>query len=291
VHEDGGHAELPIATVELQGYWYAARLAMADLLERTGKAEEAAEQRRAARKLRALVEERYWMEDRGFYALALDGKKHVVRSISSNPGHLLWCGLPSMDRAHRVARRLLEGDMYSGYGVRTLSARHRSYNPLSYQLGSVWPHDNALLVAGLMRYGLRDEAARILKGMLDAAALFDEHRLPELFCGFARDDGPPVPYAKANVPQAWAAAAPLLAVQLFLGLSPDVPKGMFYLSPWLPEWLTTLNLGGVVLGNGELTARVRRTESGTRVEEAHHPELEVVEGSPEAPLWGRPLSS
>jgi len=287
-HEDGTLAELPIASVELQGYWYAAQLAMAELLEAIGEADEASSLRASAGRLKILVEERFWMDDAGCYALALDGKKRLVRSISSNPGHLLWCGLPSPERARRVARRLLAEDMYTGYGVRTLSAVHRRYNPLSYQLGSVWPHDNALFASGLSRYGLADEAAQVLKGLLDVAEVFDQNRLPELFCGFDRSEGPPVPYEKANVPQAWAAAAPVLAAQVFLGLLPDAPNGRCHLAPWLPEWLPALELHGICIGDGTLDVRIRRNDTGTLVEHARHPTLEILSGRPPAPLWGAP---
>jgi glycogen debranching enzyme len=291
VHEDGTLAELPIATVELQGYWYAARLAMAELFDAVGNHEGGAALRSAARTLRDLVEDRFWMEDAGCYALALDGEKRLVRSISSNPGHLLWCGLPSPERAVRVARRLLSDDMFSGYGVRTLSTAHRRYNPLSYQLGSVWPHDSALFAAGLVRYGLRPEAAQVFRGILDAAGTFEQSRLPELFCGFDRDEGPPVPYEKANVPQAWAAAAPILAAQLFLGLLPDVANGRCHLSPWLPEWLPELELSGIEIGDGCLDVKIARSGNDVRLEHAKHPSIEITLGTASGPLWGAPLRS
>jgi glycogen debranching enzyme len=290
VHEDGTLAELPIATVELQGYWYAARLAMAELLETIGRTDPAEALREKARRLRALVEARYWMEDAGCYALALDEKKRPVRSIASNSGHLLWCGLPSPERAARVARRLLATDMFTGYGVRTLSAAHRKYNPLSYQIGSVWPHDTALFAAGLARYELWGEASRVLKAILDAAAMFEDNRLPELFCGFDRDNGPPVPYEKANVPQAWAAASPILAAQILLGIVPDVQRGRCYLSPWLPEWLPTLALRGIDVGDGRLDLKIRRSGSDTAIEHADHPSLEILVGAPPTPLWGAPVA-
>jgi glycogen debranching enzyme len=288
-HENGVHADLPIATVELQGYWYAARLAMAEIFDALTRPEPAAALRRAASTLRELVEERFWMDDVGAYALALDGHKRPVRSVASNAGHLLWCGLPAPERAARLARRLLADDMFTGYGVRTLSAAHRSYNPLSYQLGSVWPHDNALIAAGLARYGLRAESARVFRGVLDAAGAFEENRLPELFCGFARDEGPPVPYEKANVPQAWAAAAPILAAQTFLGLSPDVANQRCYLAPWLPEWLPELELRNVEIGGAPLDVKISRRGSETRLEYANHPRIEVLAGAPPAPLWGAPM--
>jgi glycogen debranching enzyme len=289
-HDDGTLAELPIAVVELQGYWYAARLAMAELLEAVAEHDRANALREAARELRQRVEDRYWLERAGCYALALDGRKQLVKSISSNPGHLLWCGLPSRERASRLAERLLARDMWSGYGVRTLSVLHPSYNPLSYQLGSVWPHDNALLAAGLARYGLHEPAARITRGILEAAAAFEQQRLPELFAGFERDDAPPIPYLKANVPQAWAAAAPLLAAQIFLGLLPDAPNGRCYVQPWLPPWLPALTLHGIEVGEGQLDVKIELSGSDTRIRYARHPSLELIAGTPEAPLWGAPSS-
>lgn len=287
VHEGGRHAEPPIATVELQGYWFAALLAMAELCLAHGEEDESTALLREASELRRRVEERLWLDDKGCYALALDAHKHPVRSVSSNPGQLLWCGVPSFERARRTARRLLAPDMFSGWGVRTLSSDHPAYNPLSYQRGSVWPHDNLLFAAGLARYGLHAEAARVIRAVLEAAASFEHGRLPELYCGFGRADGPPVPYEEANVPQAWAAAVPLLAVQLFLGLVPDAPHGRCHLWPWLPDWLPNLSVSGLVIGGGELTLKLRRSGEQTLIDEASHPTLELVEGSPPAPLWGQ----
>ncbi|HTM20878.1 MAG TPA: hypothetical protein VL172_10230, partial [Kofleriaceae bacterium] len=288
-HEDGSLAEPPVATVELQGYWYAARLAMAELCDVAGRAAEADRQRTEAAALRARVEERFWLDDTGTYALALDGGKRLVRSASSNPGHLLWCGLPTPARAARVAERMLAADLWSGWGVRTLAAGHARYNPLSYQCGSVWPHDCALLAAGLARYRLRDAAAQVAGGLLEAAACFEHERLPELFCGIDRRHGPPVPYQRANVPQAWAAAAPILLAQLFLGLVADAPAGTIWLDPWLPDWLPTLALRGVSIGGAELDVVLRRDGGQTVVDGATHARLAIASGTPPAPLWGAPL--
>ena len=182
----GGLAKLPIATIELQGYLYAARLAMAELCEHVGDDAEAVRLRDSATALRGLVEERYWLEDEDFYAVALDGDKEPVRTISSNPGQLLWCGLPSPDHARRTTARLIADDMFSGWGLRTLSSKHPRYNPMSYQRGSVWPHDTMLAAAGMFRYGLNDEAAMLIRGLLDAACALEDARLPELFCGIER---------------------------------------------------------------------------------------------------------
>jgi glycogen debranching enzyme len=284
VSEDGSLAPLPLATVELQGYLYAAKLAMAELLEASGEAADAERLRAEAEHLRVLVEGHFWLADRSFYALALDGQKQPVPSVSSNPGHLLWSGLPSPERARLVARRLLEPDMFSGWGLRTLSANHRAYNPLSYQRGSVWPHDTVLAAAGMWRYGLRESGSRLLRAILEAAGAFEEARLPELFCGLDRSSGLPVPYVEANVPQAWAAAAPVLATQLFLGLVPDAPGGRCYLSPWLPEWLPRLEVRGIAVGRGRLDVAVVRRGMETAIEGVRAEGVAVVEGVPDAPI-------
>ena len=198
VHDDGRIAEVPLATVELQGYLFAARLAMAELLDAQGDGAEAGHLRKAAGELRNRVEERFWIEERSFYAMALDREKRQVESISSNPGHLLWCGLPDQERAARVADRLLRTDLFSGWGLRTLSTENPAYNPLSYQRGSVWPFDTALAAAGLFPYGHRAAASTLLHSILEAATAFEEDSLPELFCGVERARGLPVPYERAN---------------------------------------------------------------------------------------------
>jgi glycogen debranching enzyme len=216
----GDQAQPPLAAVELQGYLYAARLAMAELLEARGETPGAQQQRDAARALRERVEERYWMADAGFYAFALDRDKRQVDAIASNAAHLLWCGLPTRERAAAVARRLLAPDMFTGWGVRTLSARNPAYNPVSYQRGSVWPFDTLLAAAGLCRYGQHDAAFTLLKAVLEAASQFESDRLPELFGGFDRGYGAPVPYKQANVPQAWSSAAPLYAANCCLAWCP-----------------------------------------------------------------------
>ena len=288
VYEDGGIASLPLATVELQGYLFAAKLALAEVLDDLGRRDEAERLRRGAIMLRRLVEERFWMEDHGFYAMALDGHKRQVTSISSNPCHLLWCGLPTRERAQRVAARLLQPDLFSGWGLRTLSGHHRAFNPLSYQLGSVWPHDTALAIAGLWRYGLYREAAALAESILEAAGAFEEGRLPELFCGLDRSHGLPVPYEEANSPQAWAAAVPILIAQLFLGLVPDAPRGRCVLNPHLPKWLPRLELHGMTIGNGSLDITISRRGTETVVDHITAKDIEIAYEQVEAPLGGHP---
>ncbi len=282
----GGLAKLPLATIELQGYLYAARLAMAELHEHAGDHAEALRLRDSATALRCLVEERYWLEDEGFYAVAIDGDKQPVRTVSSNPGQLLWCGLPSPDHARRTAERLVADDMFSGWGLRTLSSKHPRYNPLSYQRGSVWPHDTMLTAAGMVRYGLDDSAATLVHGILDAACAFEESRLPELFCGIERDLGGPVPYAEANVPQAWAAAAAPLAVQLFLGLVPDAPNGRCYLNGRLPDWLPRLEIDRLRVGHHNLRIVLARDGQATVIEDLDADGIQIVDAPTSAALWG-----
>ena len=279
---------MPLATVELQGYLYAARLALAELLEARDEHEEAERSRAAARELRALVEDRFWLDGKGFYAMALDGGKRPVESIGSNPGHLLWTGLPSRERAEAVAQRLLEPDLFTGWGLRTLSSEHARYNPLSYQRGSVWPHDTALAAAGLWRYGNRDEAATLPQAILEAACVFEDDRLPELFCGFDRSIGAPVPYREANVPQAWASAVPVLAAHLFLGLVPDASRARCSLAPALPDWLPRMEARGLAVGVGSLDVSLARRGEETVVESLDSERLDVTLEERPAVLWGAP---
>jgi glycogen debranching enzyme len=179
--------------------------------------------------------------------------------------------------------------MFTGWGLRTLSAHNPAYNPLSYQRGSVWPHDTTLAAAGLWRYGLRDQASELMRAVLEAACAFEGDRLPELFCGFDRRHGMPVPYEEANVPQAWASAAPLLMVQLMLGLVPDAPRNRCFLDPWLPEWLPRMEINGIAFGVRRLNVTLQRRGTATLIERAEGDGIEVVERKAEAPLWGAPI--
>jgi glycogen debranching enzyme len=286
---DGNVAKLPLATIEMQGYLFAARLAISELLERTGDHAQAEKLRASAFELRQLVESRFWQDSQNFYAVALDGQKKPVMSICSNPGHLLWCGLSSSARAASLADRLLQPDLFSGWGLRTLSSHNPGYNPLLYQRGSVWPHDTLICAAGLMRYGHFEPAFRLIRAILEAAGSFEETRLPELFCGFERGEDPPVPYEKANSPQAWAAASPILAAQLFLGLLPDAARNRCYLRPQLPDWLPRLEIKNIRIGEKWLSIRILRSGKETLVDWLDAGGLEIFENSVAAPLWGAPF--
>ena len=189
------------------------------------------------------------MEDEGFYCLGLDSKKQQIRSIASNPGHLLWSGIVPKDRADRLVKRLFQPDLWCGWGIRTLSSFNPAYNPISYQLGSVWPHDNSAIAMGLKRYGYHQEANQIAEGIFAAASYFESGRMPELFGGIERQLGRfPVPYTDANVPQAWAAGSIFLLVRAMLGLEANAPEKSLTVQPVLPDWLPDLELVNLSVG-------------------------------------------
>jgi glycogen debranching enzyme len=217
--ESGEIADGPIAMVEVQAYCHAALLALAELRERFDSADPEPLRARALA-LQQHIDEAYWQDDLDCYAMALDGSKKPVRSVSSNAGHLLWTGTALPERARLLMPRLLEPDMFSGFGIRTLSTDNPAYNPLSYHCGSVWPHDTAIIAAGYARYGDHEGATRIAEALLSSAE--PNGRLPELFAGFDKEEQPvPVPYASSCSPQAWAAGAPLLLTRALLGLQPS----------------------------------------------------------------------
>lgn len=223
---DGREVEGPIALVEVQGYLYAAYAGLADAARRRGETTWADDLAAKAERVRRTVEDHFWMEEAGFYAQALDGQKRQVDAISSNPGHLLFCRLPSPDRAARVAAMLVSPELNCGWGVRTLSTSMATYNPLSYHNGSIWPHDSSLAMAGLAEYGFAEEAAMLAQGLIDLSTHAPNARLAELYCGFPQEpDRGPVNYPVSCIPQAWAAGSGLLAVRALLGLTPDAASG------------------------------------------------------------------
>ncbi len=243
---DGTPAEAPIAPCEVQGYVYDAFVRTAELAEKVwGNEELAAELRAEAADLGRRFDRDYWMEDRGYYALALDGAGRRVDSVTSNAGHLLWSGIVLPEKARPVADRLVGEGLFGGWGVRTMAEGEGGYRPDSYHDGSVWPHDNALIAAGLRRYGFHEEANRIAVALLEAAPHFD-YRLPEVFAGHPRDEeGEPVEYPLSCSPQAWAAGSVPLLVRTMLGVEPD-PEGRRLLSdPVLPRGVGGLGLEGV----------------------------------------------
>ncbi|ACU53328.1 amylo-alpha-1,6-glucosidase [Acidimicrobium ferrooxidans DSM 10331] len=265
---DGSVVDGPIALVELQGYVVAAKRAWANVLEEAfGDLERAATLREEASRLVEAIEERFWWPEESTYYLGLDGAKRPIDSVASNPSHLLWAQVPSPERARAVADRLLAPDLFSGWGLRTLSSNHPAYNPLSYQRGSVWPHDNAIAIAGLAAYGLADHAHALATALLDAGTLFAGGRLPELFTGVDRDAGAyPRPYRLANAPQAWAAGAFALIVAALLGLAPNAAAGTLTVRPALPAWLDRITLTNLQIGDHTTTVTVERRRGETTIE-------------------------
>ena len=264
---DGSLPQPPIALIEVQAYVYDAKTRAAVLFERTGDAETADRLRSEAERLRMLVLDKFWLAELGTFALALDGDKHPLPTVTSNAGHALWSRLADPARAVAVAQTLLAKDMCCGWGVRTLSARHPVFNPMSYHNGSVWPHDNALIVMGMSHYGLAAEALPIIDGTRDAAATADFNRLPELYCGMARNGAPaPVSYPVSCSPQAWASGALFLMLQAVLGILPDAPANLLHIrNPVLPRGIQELTLTNLRVGRSRVSLHFARRASRTLV--------------------------
>ncbi|MCU1495946.1 MAG: hypothetical protein JWO62_3710 [Acidimicrobiaceae bacterium] len=250
----GRLAETPIALCEVQGYVYAAFLARAELARALGDAPAVSAYEARAERLKAAFNEQYWLEERGYFAMGLDGEKRPIDSLSSNIGHCLWTGIVDEDKASLVAEHLCGPEMFTGWGIRTLSSSMGRYNPVSYHNGSVWPHDSAICAAGLARYGFVEQARMVTVGLLEAAEAFGG-RLPELFCGFDRKAFPiPVPYPASCSPQAWASASPFWLLRtVLLGLEPSVPDGTVGLAPSVPESFGSLTVENLFLAGARLT--------------------------------------
>jgi glycogen debranching enzyme len=278
-HADGALAAGPIALCEVQAYVYAARVGAAHLASVLGLAERAAELLARAEELRRAFEDRFWAEELGTYALALDGDKRPCLVRTSNAGHALFGGVAARERARRTERTLLGDTSFSGWGVRTVDSRERRYNPMSYHDGSVWPHDNAMLAAGLARYGLKDGVLRVLEGLCDAAGYMELNRMPELFCGFKRrpDEGPTL-YPVACAPQSWAAGAVLMVLQAALGLMIDAPgRQVVFQRPALPAFLKMVRIEGLRVGDATVDVIVERHAHDVGVTVARREgEVEIV---------------
>lgn len=264
VYEDGTVVEPPIATCEEQAFFYVAKLQMSEVLFWLDRKEEAKRMFDQAEELRLRINEHFWMPDEGFYAMALDAKGRQVRSIASNPGHLIACGIPDRSMVHQVADRLLADDLYSGWGVRTLSNRHPAFNPFSYHRGTVWPVEQGAFALGFARYGLHHHLHRLCKSMFEAANIFDFYRIPEVFSGHARDDQHPFPafYPKSCYPQAWSAAAIFAMIQAMLGIYPYAPMELLLMDPHLPDWLPTLTVTNLKIGKAAIDLRFYREKNG-----------------------------
>ena len=252
-HSDGRIPAGPIALVEVQGYVFAAYEGMSALAARRGAEELAAHWRAMADKIRDSVEKHFWMEEAGYYALAIDGDGAQCAVRASNAGHLLYVGLPAPERAKRVAAQLLAAQFHSGWGIRTLAEDELPFNPMSYHNGSIWPHDTAICAAGLARYDERDSVVRLMSGTFEAAVNFSM-RLPELFCGFTRVPGEaPVAYPVACLPQAWSAGSVFMFLQACLGLRVDGWRGEILVDrPRLPIGIDNLVIRRLGVGNANV---------------------------------------
>lgn len=279
--ETGAFPDLPHATSELQAYVYGAKSRIAPLFEAWGDRELASRLQREAAELRKKFLDTFWVDPPGELAFLLDGHKRPVTTVVSNSGHCMWMGLLDAKRGRAAGKRLMQPDMFSGWGVRVLSDHHPAYDPHSYQRGSVWPHDTVIAAAGLRRYGLNEEAWTILDGLLAAVMCFEEIQMPELFAGLPKGEfAVPVPYRMANVPQAWAAGSVLHMVRILLGLEPDLPAGRIYLDPALPAWCSRLELRRLRLGRDEVRLSVERRPDGQHTVDGDAAGLEVVRGIP-----------
>jgi glycogen debranching enzyme len=244
---DGELARTPIAPAEVQGYVYDAKVRLAEMARAVWRDDVLAARLEAeAAELQRRFDEHFWVEERGgYYALALDAEKRRVDSLCSNIGHLLWSGIVPSRRVDAVASRLMEDELWSGWGIRTMSTRDAAYNPLTYHNGTVWPHDTSLCAWGLCRSGHAGDVDRIARTLFQAARFFD-WSLPEVFAGFRRDETPfPIAYPTAARPQAWAAGTPVLMLRLLLGLEPEPSSGLLRTAGAVPEWLDGLELNGV----------------------------------------------
>jgi glycogen debranching enzyme len=264
VYADGTQVKQPKALCELQGYVYDAKTRMAEIYDALGEPDRAQMLRDRATALKLHFNEAFWVPEESCFAFGLDPQKRQITSVSSNAGHCLWSGIADHDKAMYTAHRLLQPDMWSGWGIRTISSKNPAYNPFSYHLGSVWPHDNGIIAAGFKRYDMTRHANQVIRGIFDAARRFEAYRLPEIFAGLPRlgkkTDFPALYPGGANIPQAWASGAIFQMLQAILGLRADAPHKRLYVHPSLPEWLPAITLEHLRVGNCSLHLRFWRED-------------------------------
>jgi glycogen debranching enzyme len=262
---DGRLPEAPIALVEVQGYVYDAKLRMAEMYRHLGHAERAATLRREASALRQRIRSAFWLEELGTFALALDRDKRPVPTATTNAGHLLWSRVPTPDQAGLMARRFLEPDFFCGWGIRTLSAAHPVFNPMSYHNGSVWPHDNAIVVLGMALHGHARSALPVVRALYEAGVHADFQRLPELYCGMTKGRGHrPVAYPVSCSPQAWASGSLFMLLQAMLGIYAEAPARVLHIrDPILPDFLNDLTVSNLPIGGTRVSLQFRRHGSRT----------------------------
>jgi glycogen debranching enzyme len=263
-HKDGAPAEGPIALCEVQGYVYAAKIAAAGLAKDLGDVARTRELTKQAETLCRRFEKAFWCDELSTYAIALDGSKQPCRVRTSNAGHCLFSGIATDEHARRAAATLAAESSFSGWGIRTVATSEANYNPMSYHNGSIWPHDNAIIAAGFARYSLKELAATVLGGLLDATLFFDLHRLPELFCGFPRRPGEsPTLYPVACAPQSWASGAVFLLLEACLGLSVLAPEQkLIFSKPILPAFLRQVTIRDLKVGEARVNLLLTRHDEG-----------------------------
>lgn len=264
VYPDGTQVQDPLGTCEMQAFMYAAKLHFAETLWWLDEVDNARRLYQDAEELKKRFNDRFWMEDQNYVAMAIDKDGQLVKSVASDPGHCVLSGILQSERVPRVINRMMQPDMFSGWGIRTLSSAHPAYNPFAYHRGTVWPVENGTFVLGMARYGLHGEMWRLARTLFEAATLFDYDRLPEVFGGHARDEQHPFPclYEKADSPQAWSASVPFIMMQALLGLYPFAPLRVLFLDPHLPDWLPEITVEDLCIGNAMVTLQFKRNQAG-----------------------------
>jgi glycogen debranching enzyme len=264
VYSNGTQVEPPIAACEEQAFVYLAKFLMSEVLWWLDEKEDAKRLYHEAQELKKRFNENFWMEEEKFIAMGLDSQKHHIQSIASNAGHCIAAGIVEDERVKIVADRMFQPDLFSGWGIRTLSGNHPAFNPYSYHRGSIWPVEQGTFVFGFVRYGLIEQMHRLARAFFESAALFDYHRLPELFAGHQRDQDHPFPalYLQANSPQAWSSSAVFLVIQSLLGLYPYAPLNLLLIDPHLPDWLPEITLANLHVGKAVCEIRFFRKSNG-----------------------------
>jgi glycogen debranching enzyme len=265
VYADGSQVRAPIGTCEEQAFVYIGKIHMAELMWWFDEQDTAKRFHREAEELKKRFNEAFWMEDEGFFAMGLDPKDRQIRSIGSNAGHCVAAGIVDKSLIERTAQRLMQEDLFTGWGIRTLSSKNPAYNPFSYHRGSVWPVEQGAFAMGFWRYGLFARVETLSRAMFEAASLFDSCRLPEAISGHQRDADHPFPaiYPKANCPQAWSASAMFCFIQALLGIYPYAPLNLLFVDPHMPEWLPAITVNGLRVGKASVSLKFFRNPDGS----------------------------
>lgn len=268
IHQDGSLALPPIALVEIQGYVYQAKKGMAEIFFYLGEKNRAKKLEREAQGLKKRFNRDFWMEERKYFAFGLDYQKKQIASITSNPGHCLYSGIVNQDKSEAVVKKLLSDEMFNGWGIRTMGKNETGYNPASYHNGSIWPHDNSIIINGLIRYNYHGEAIKVIDGLIKASQYFKYSRLPELFCGFGRKETKrPIEYPVACSPQAWACGSIYLIIQSLLGIDVDAINNRIYLKPILPDKINKVEIKNLKIGDNRVNFRLIKEGNHIKISE------------------------